>query len=94
MPDILTTPHREGTSSAIEAAPGASIALILVWASQHTRYALDATTAAALVAAASWASSYVVAWLRELRAQISRATDRVDLSHDDASSASATEGKP
>jgi hypothetical protein len=88
MPD--TTPHREGASSALEAAPGASIALVLVWASQHTRYPLDAETGAALVAVASWASSYALGWMRELRGQISRAASRISIEHDDASSASAT----
>ena len=96
MPEsVTTTPHREGVASAVEAAPGAALAVVLVWASKSfTRHPLDIVTAGALVSIFALASSYVIAWIRQLRRQINTAVDRIIPERKDASSADAVAAAP
>jgi len=72
MPET-TTPHREGSASAVEATPGAALAILLVYCTSGTKHALNDQTAGALVMVASVASSYVLAFIREYVGRIARA---------------------
>ena len=73
------TSHQQGARSFVDAVPGSAIAAVLVALTKGTKHQLDLGTAVSVVAVASWASSYVIAYLRHTFKRVNSALAAADV---------------